>query len=190
MDLILASQSPRRSELLRVAGFSFRVRSRPVEEVRGQGEAPREYALRLARAKAEAAWGGSEAAGDEVVLGADTIVVLGDVVLEKPADAADAWRMLEALSGSWHTVITGICLRHRRGAILDSESTQVHFAELEPAEIDAYVASGEPIDKAGAYAIQGLASKFIGRIEGCYFNVMGLPLARFYRHWKSLESES
>jgi septum formation protein len=183
MDLVLASQSPRRSELLRVAGFTFRVRSRPVEEVRGQDEDPREYALRLARAKAEAAWEG----GDEVVLGADTIVVLGDDVLEKPADANDARRMLEALSGRSHTVITGICLRHRRGAILDSESTLVHFAALEHAEIEAYVASGEPMDKAGAYAIQGLASKFIDRIEGCYFNVMGLPLARFYRHWKSLE---
>jgi septum formation protein len=183
MDLVLASQSPRRSELLRVAGFAFRVRSRPVEEVRGQGEAPRDYALRLARAKAEAAWEG----GDEVVLGADTIVVVGERVLEKPGDVAEARRMLEALSGRSHTVITGICLRHRRGAILDSESTQVHFAELEPAEIDAYVASGEPMDKAGAYAIQGLASKFVDRIEGCYFNVMGLPLARVYRHWKSLE---
>ena len=189
MDLVLASQSPRRSELLRVAGFSFRVRSRPIEEVRGQGEAPRDYALRLARAKAEAAWqAGNEPGGEEVVLGADTIVVLGDVVLEKPADAGDARRMLEALSGRSHTVITGICLRHRRGAILDSESTQVHFSALDRGEIDAYVASGEPMDKAGAYAIQGLASKFIDRIEGCYFNVMGLPLARVYRHWKSLES--
>jgi septum formation protein len=186
MDLVLASQSPRRSELLRVAGFSFRIRSRPVEEVRGNGEAPLEYALRLARAKAEAAWEG----GDEIVLGADTIVVLGDVVLEKPVDAADARGMLEALSGRWHTVITGICLRHRRGAILDSESTQVHFVELDRGEIDGYVASGEPMDKAGAYGIQGLASKFIDRIEGCYFNVMGLPLARVYRHWKSLESRA
>ena len=184
--MVLASQSPRRSELLRVAGFSFRVRSRPVEEIRGDGEPPREYVLRLARAKAEAAWEG----GDEVALGADTIVVAGDVVFEKPSGAGDARRMLEALSGRWHTVTTGICLRHRRGAILDSESTQVHFAALEPAEIDAYVASGEPIDKAGAYAIQGLASKFIDRIEGCYFNVMGLPLARVYRHWKSLESSA
>jgi septum formation protein len=184
MDLVLASQSPRRSELLRVAGFTFRVRSRPVAEVRGHGEAPREYAIRLARAKAEAAWG----FGDEVVLGADTIVVLGELVLEKPADAADARRMLKALSGRSHTVITGICLRHRRGAILDSESTQVHFAALDLGEIDDYVASGESMDKAGAYAIQGLASKFIDRVEGCYFNVMGLPLARVYRHWKSLET--
>jgi septum formation protein len=184
MKLVLASQSPRRSDLLRLAGFSFQVRSRPVEEIRGQEEAPRDYTLRLARSKAEAAWEG----GTEVVLGADTIVVLGGRVLEKPADAADARRMLEALSGRSHTVITGICLRHREGAILDSESTQVHFVELEAAEIDEYVASGEPMDKAGAYGIQGLASKFIDRIEGCYFNVMGLPLARVYRYWKSLES--
>jgi septum formation protein len=184
MNLVLASQSPRRSELLSIAGFPFLVRSRPVEEVRSLNEDPREYALRLARTKAEAAWEGA----DEVVLGADTIVVVGDAVLEKPADAAAARRMLELLSGRRHTVITGICLRHRRGAILDSESTQVHFAELNAAEIDAYVASGEPMDKAGAYAIQGLASKFIDRIDGCYFNVMGLPLARVYRHWKSLES--
>jgi septum formation protein len=184
MDLVLASQSPRRSELLRIAGFGFRVRSRPVEEIRRQGEAPLDYALRLARAKAEAAWEGS----DEVVLGADTIVVVGDAVLEKPVGAADARRMLQALSGRSHTVITGICLRHRRGAILDSESTQVHFAALDREEIEAYVASGEPMDKAGAYAIQGMASKFIDRIEGCYFNVMGLPLARVYRHWKSLET--
>ncbi|HEY1759497.1 MAG TPA: Maf family protein [Bryobacteraceae bacterium] len=184
MDLVLASQSPRRSELLRIAGFTFRVRSRPVEEVRGEGESPLEYVLRLARAKAEAAWEGH----DEAVLGADTIVVLGGQVLEKPADAADARRMIAALSGRSHTVVTGICLRHRRGAILDTESTHVHFTTLEPTEIDAYVASGEPMDKAGGYGIQGLASKFIDRIEGCYFNVMGLPLARFYTHWKSLES--
>jgi septum formation protein len=186
VDLILASQSPRRSELLHLAGFTFRVRSRPVEEIRAPGEAPREYAMRLAREKAEAAWEGR----NEVVLGADTIVVLGALVLEKPADHAGAQEMLTALSGRSHTVITGICLRHPRGAIVDSESTEVHFAELDSAEIDAYVASGEPMDKAGAYGIQGLASKFVERIEGCYFNVMGLPLARVYRHWKSLTSSA
>ena len=183
MDLVLASQSPRRSELLHLAGFTFRVRSRPVPEVRAAGEAPRDYAVRLAREKAEAAWEGR----DEVVLGADTIVVLGDRVLEKPADHAEARGMLAALSGRSHTVITGICLRHPHGAIAGSESTEVHFAELDAAEIAAYVASGEPMDKAGAYGIQGLASKFVERIEGCYFNVMGLPLARVYTHWKSLE---
>ena len=182
--LVLASQSPRRSELLRTAGFDFIVRVRPVEEVLGQGENPVDYVRRLARAKAEASW---ERDG-EIVLGADTTVVLGDRVLEKPVDAADARAMLLSLSGEAHTVITGICLRHSAGRIIDYESTQVHFTNLETREIEDYVASGEPMDKAGGYAIQGLASKFIDRIEGDYFNVMGLPLALVYRHWKSINT--
>ncbi len=182
VDLVLASQSPRRRELLTTAGFQFTVRARPVEERRGAWESPRDYVLRLAREKAEAAWEGR----DEVVLGADTIVVLGDRVLEKPRDAEDARAMLGALSGVEHVVLTGICLRHAHGAVADCESTRVRFAELSRAEIESYVASGEPMDKAGAYAIQGLASKFVERIDGCYFNVMGLPLALFYRHWKRL----
>ncbi len=184
MDLILASQSPRRSELLRLAGLSFRVRACPVEEVRAAGEDAREYVTRLARSKAKAAWEGAS----EIVLGADTTVVLGDRVLEKPVDSNDARSMLAALSGREHTVITGICLLHPGGTIVDHESTRVHFVELSAAEIDAYVVSGEPMDKAGAYAIQGLASKFVDRIEGCYFNVMGLPLALVYRHWKAIDS--
>lgn len=183
MELVLASQSPRRAELLRTAGFTFDVRSRPVPEVRLPGETQLEYVQRLARDKAEAAW----EHGNEIVLGADTIVVLGSRVLEKPVDAADAQAMLETLSGRSHTVITGICLRHPQGSIVDSASTQVCFAPLTTEEIAAYVASGEPMDKAGAYGIQGLASKFVTRIEGCYFNVVGLPLALFYRHWKSLQ---
>jgi septum formation protein len=165
--LVLASQSPRRSELLRTAGFDFIVRARPVEEVLGQGENPMDYVRRLARAKAEASC---------------------DRVLEKPVDAADARAMLLSLSGEAHTVITGICLRHSAGRIVDYESTQVHFTNLEAREIEDYVASGEPMDKAGGYAIQGLASKFIDRIEGDYFNVMGLPLALVYRHWKSINT--
>lgn len=182
MKLILASQSPRRSELLRTAGFIFSVRACAVEEIRHEGEAALDYVRRLAREKAEAAWEG----GDEIVLGADTTVVLGERVLEKPRDAADAIEMLTALSGHVHTVITGICLRHAGGAIVDAESTRVCFVALSAAEIRDYVASGEPMDKAGAYAIQGLASKFVDRVEGCYFNVMGLPVAMVYRHWKSL----
>jgi septum formation protein len=160
----------------------FTVRACPVDEVRAPGELPEHYARRLARNKAEAAWEGAE----EVVLGSDTIVVLEETVLEKPSDAAEARSMLAQLSGRDHTVITGICLRHPRGAIVASESTLVRFASLTASEIDDYVSSGEPMDKAGAYAIQGLASKFIERIEGCYFNVMGLPLALVYRHLKSL----
>jgi septum formation protein len=181
--LVLASQSPRRSELLRAAGFDFIVRARPVEEVLGTSENPGDYVRRLARAKADASW----ERDTEIILGADTVVVLGRSVLEKPADAADAHAMLQSLSGQTHTVITGICLRHATGAVVDLESTQVHFVELEPREIEDYVATGEPMDKAGAYAIQGLASKFIDRIEGDYFNVMGLPLALVYKHWKAIK---
>jgi septum formation protein len=184
-QLILASQSPRRRELLATAGFQFIVRSRPVEEIRAPGESPVEYVRRLARAKAEACRD-AHGSADEIVLGADTVVVLGDRVLEKPVDADDARGMLQALSGREHVVITGICLMHANKVIADHESTCVHFVELADAEIDAYVLSGEPMDKAGAYAIQGLASKFVDRIEGCYFNVMGLPLARVYRHWKAI----
>ncbi len=191
-QLILASQSPRRRELLATAGFQFIVRARPVEEIRAPGESPVEYVRRLARAKAEAARESdagnrtSSKSGDEIVLGADTVVVLGDRVLEKPVDADDARAMLRALSGREHVVITGIYLIHADKAIADHESTRVHFVELTDREIDAYVLSGEPMDKAGAYAIQGLASKFVDRIEGCYFNVMGLPLALVYRHWKAI----
>jgi septum formation protein len=181
-ELVLASQSPRRSELLALAGFRFSVRARPVEEVRGAGESPLEYVRRLARAKAESAWERT----NEIVLGADTIVVTEDQVLEKPKNAADARAMLRLLSGREHTVITGICLLHGRGAIVDHAATQVRFAPLTESEIAEYVASGEPFDKAGGYAIQGLASKFVESVDGCYFNVMGLPLSLVYRHWKSL----
>ncbi len=181
-NLILASQSPRRSELLTTAGFQFTVRANPVEEVRAAGEDPREYVMRLARSKA----GSSYEGGDEIVLGADTVVVLGDRVLEKPHHAASAKAMLRALSCREHVVLTGICLKHAGGELVDCESTRVSFVELDEKEIEDYVASGEPMDKAGAYAIQGLASKLIDRIDGCYFNVMGLPLAMLYRHLKSL----
>jgi septum formation protein len=163
------------------------VRVKPVEEVHRTGESPVDYARRLARAKAEAAWEDS----GEIVLGADTIVVIDGYgveskVLEKPADAEDARAMLRLLSGREHTVITGICLRHRSGVIVDHSATQVRFAPLSESEIAEYVASGEPFDKAGAYAIQGLAAKFVENVNGCYFNVMGLPLSLVYRHWKSL----
>ena len=159
------------------------MRAREVEEIRAPGEPPDAYARRLARAKAEAAWEDR----DEIVLGADTIVVLDQSVLEKPRDAADARAMLRHLAGREHTVITGICLRHPGGVQVDSSATRVRFTPLTDAEIDAYVATGEPMDKAGAYAIQGLASKFVERIEGCYFNVIGLPLSQVYRYLKSLE---
>ena len=181
MDLILASQSPRRSELLSIAGIPFRVRSRSVPEIRGAGESAENYVRRLAREKAEAAREGA----NEIILGADTVVVLNEDVLEKPADAAEARSMLRRLSGRTHTVITGICFLHPSGSVVDVASTRVQFVEMTEAEIEAYVSSGEPLDKAGAYAIQGLASKFVERIDGCYFNVMGLPVSMVYRHWKN-----
>ena len=180
--LVLASQSPRRRELLTVAGIPFTVRVRPVEELRAAGESPDNYVRRLARAKADASWENL----DEVVLGADTVVVLDQEVLEKPRDAEDARRMLTMLSGREHIVITGICLRHMNGAEIDSVSTTVRFLPLSADEIDAYVASGEPMDKAGAYAIQGLASKFVESIDGCFFNVVGLPVSRVYRYLQTL----
>jgi septum formation protein len=175
--LVLASQSPRRREILRQAGIPFTVRAAEVDESPRGGENPADYVLRLAAAKAYAV----EAAEGERVLGADTTVVIDGDILAKPADAADARRMLARLSGRRHEVLTGICLRSGAAAIREYATTGVVFAPLSEAEIDEYVASGEPMDKAGAYAIQGLASKFVERIEGDYFNVMGLPVALLYR---------
>lgn len=180
--LVLASQSPRRREILERAGLPFVVRVSGVTEERKRTESPHEYVRRLSRLKAEAV----ELGPHEVILGADTVVVLDHHVFEKPRDAADAHGMLAMLSGREHRVITGICLRHAGGVICDSAETRVRFIPLTAAEIDAYIASGEPLDKAGAYAIQGLASKLIDRIDGCYFNVMGLPVALVYRHLKGL----
>ena len=175
--LVLASQSPRRSEILRQAGIPFAVRVADVDESVLPGENPRAYVERLAETKARAV----PAAPEETVLGADTTVVIDGEILAKPADAADAHRMLSLLSGRRHEVLTGICLRRGAEAISESAATAVVFAELSEREIAEYVASGEPMDKAGAYAIQGLASKFVERIEGDYFNVMGLPVALVYR---------
>jgi septum formation protein len=171
--------------LLTTAGLPFTVRVRPVEELRGRGESPEAYVRRLAREKAEAVWEGRE----EIVLGADTVVVLGQEVLEKPTGAVQARDMLTRLSGREHSVITGFCLRHSRGSETASELTRVWFSPLEDAEIGEYVATGEPLDKAGAYAIQGLASKFIHRVEGCFFNVVGLPVSHVYRYLKKLEND-
>jgi septum formation protein len=176
--LVLASNSPRRQQILRDAGISFVVRAPNVPEERRAGESALDYVRRLAEQKAFAV----PMEEGEVVLAADTVVLVEEHVLEKPRDAADATRMLALLSGRVHEVITGICLRAGSRKIVDAEVTRVHFTELTAEEIAQYVASGEPMDKAGAYAIQGLASKYIDRVEGCYFNVVGLPVARVYRH--------
>ncbi len=174
--LILASRSPRRREILTCAGIPHLVRPAEVDESVRDGEGAEAYAKRVAREKAEAV----EAGPNDVVLGADTVVVVGGEILLKPADDADARRMLRLLAGREHFVITGICLRGAGGVVEDAETTRVRFLPLSDQEIEAYIASGEPADKAGAYAIQGLASKFIDRIDGCYFNVVGLPVAKVY----------
>lgn len=180
--LILASKSPRRRELLANAGIAFEVRLADIPEVRGPDEPPAEYVRRLARQKAEAVVRHK----GEVVLAADTIVVVDSEVLEKPTDDGDAAGMLRKLSGRVHEVVTGICLVGEAGEVVDVVSTRVRFVDLAPDEIAAYVASGEPMDKAGGYAIQGRASKFIDSIEGDYCNVVGLPIARVYGHLRSL----
>jgi septum formation protein len=181
--LVLASRSPRRAELLTAAGIEFRIRVVDIDETPFAGEEPELYALRLAGEKAAAAASVNHKSDneDEIVLAADTIVVLAGEIMGKPKDAADASRMLTALSGRRHEVITGICLRNAGRTIRDLSSTAVWFAPLSAQEIQWYVDSGEPMDKAGAYGIQGLASRFIERIEGEYANVVGLPVARVYR---------
>lgn len=180
--IVLASKSPRRAEILGNAGVFFLVRAASIGEERRPDESGEEYARRLAREKAEAV----SAEPGEIVLGADTVVCVDDHVLGKPRDAEDARRMLDLLSGRWHEVITGICIRHASNTIVDSACTRVHFVALSPPEIEQYIASGEPFDKAGGYAIQGLASKYVDRIEGCYFNVVGLPISLVSERLKGL----
>ncbi len=174
--LILASASPRRKELLTQAGFTFEVRAAHLNEDPRPEEDPIAYVTRLAREKAQAvfdAGGNAEA----VVLGADTTVTLDNHMLGKPEDAADAARMLRMLSGRTHRVITGVAVVTARRVEVAAEVTGVRFRTLSDEEIAAYVATGEPMDKAGAYGIQGRAARWIPRVEGCYFNVVGLPLA-------------
>ena len=173
MRLVLASQSPRRRDLLDAAGIAYDVGAVDVDERRHGGEAPEVYAERLAREKATA---GARQFPDRAVLGADTVVVVDDEVLGKPRDAEDAVRMLARLSGRSHDVLTGVAIAHAGRVHSAVDRTRVWFTVLSDAEIEAYVASGEPLDKAGAYAIQGLASRFIPRIEGSYANVVGLPV--------------
>ncbi len=180
--IVLASKSPRRAEILTQAGFEFVVRAADVDEARLEGEAPDAYVRRLAAEKARAV----AMRDGEIVLGADTVVVVGEQVLGKPGDAAEAGRMLRLLSGAEHEVITGICVRTAEREVANSATTRVRFSAMSEEEIGEYVASGEPMDKAGAYAIQGLAARYIERIDGCYFNVVGLPVSLVYRTLNSI----
>jgi septum formation protein len=180
--LILASASPRRRELLTQAGLAFTVESSDINEDRQEHEIAAAYVQRLAEEKAQAVWNLQRSLDTKddplIVLGADTCVVSDGNILGKPTSAEDARRMLQLLSGRTHAVLTGIAAASRGKIVSDVEVTQVTFNVLNDAEIAEYVSTGEPLDKAGAYAIQGYAARWIPRIEGCYFNVVGLPIAR------------
>jgi septum formation protein len=169
MNLVLASASPRRKQLLEMLGIRATVRPSLVPEVRIEGERPVPYAERLARAKALSVEG-------EYVLAADTIVVLGHEVLEKPADEEDAFRMLMRLSGRTHQVVTAVALAHRGEVRMKTDITKVTFRAFSEAFATAYVATGEPMDKAGAYGIQGFGAALVQGIDGDFFGVMGLPV--------------
>jgi len=184
--LVLASASPRRQELLRNAGITFEVQPARIPEDPLPGEAAKDCAERLAREKALAV---ARQRPHDVVFGADTVVVVDGQLLGKPSDAADAARMLRVLSGREHQVITGVCLVVNGQPSVASEMTIVTVSEITDKEIADYVASGEPMDKAGAYAIQGIASRWIPRIEGDYSNVVGLPVALVFRMLREVSSQ-
>lgn len=185
MKFILASASPRRAEILRNAGFDFEILPADVDESLHPRESAADYVRRLAEEKARAAarkLAATSGSNSGVVVAADTVVAVQNEILGKPASPDDARAMLRRLSGRTHEVLTGLAvlLLAGRDTEVVVESTRVTFARMTDREIEEYIASGEPFDKAGAYAIQARGGKFITRIEGCYFNVMGLPLARLY----------
>jgi len=186
MRLILASNSPRRRELLRHAGLEFEVCPSNAQEIRREGESPEDFSRRVACEKALDV--AKRFPPGTIVLGADTIVVAEGQILGKPSSPEEARQFLRLLSGATHRVITGICVARspHEAVAVEHEVTLVTFRRLNEDEIIEYVLSGEPMDKAGGYGIQGLASKFITRIEGCYFNVVGLPVARLWTILKPL----
>lgn len=184
MEIILASQSPRRKEIMEGAGFSVRVVPSDVEENADKSLKPEDLVQSLAAQKARAVAAGHP---DAVVLGADTLVVLDGALLGKPKDEADAYGMLKSLSGRAHEVYTGFCLVKAGKVLCGVDCTKVFFKPLSDSEIEAYIKSGEPMDKAGAYGIQGLGMRFIPRIEGDYYNVMGLPIVKVCEALKELD---
>jgi septum formation protein len=185
--ILLASASPRRAELLAAAGFVFDIVPTVVDERPLDGEEAESHVVRLASAKSRAV---DVPDPGTVVIGADTVVVVDGVILGKPADDAEAAAMLRALSGRAHHVLTGVSVRRAGLERSGVARSLVTFAELDPEEIAWYVASGEPRDKAGAYGVQGLASRFVERVEGSYSNVVGLPVALVYRLLRQLGLEA
>jgi septum formation protein len=191
MKLTLASSSPRRADILRNVGISIEVCTIPVDESLRPGESHADYVQRLALAKARAAADAQRDGREEMwVVGADTIILAGGEILCKPASADEARRMLRRLSGTWHEVHTGLALLQRPGAESSrpaganervvEEITRVQLAPLSESDLDAYIATGEWADKAGAYGIQGVGGRYVTRIEGCYFNVVGMPIGRLW----------
>lgn len=182
-ELVLASRSPRRTEILKLAGIPHRVYPSSVEEKQMDG-LPADIVVHWAQKKA---MNMASVFPDSPVLGADTMVFQDNVLLGKPSDAEQAFEMLSSLSGRWHTVYGGVALawHSREIAFAFSESTRVKFRELSESEIKAYIATGEPMDKAGAYGIQGFGCVLVEKVEGCYFNVMGLPISRFLESFRS-----
>jgi septum formation protein len=180
--LILASASPRRHEILLAAGIDHVVRPSHIDETRYRNEPAEVYVQRIARKKALAI----SASDGDIVLGADTVVCLEGEVLGKPVAASDAARMLRSLSGRVHSVLTGISLVHGSKTVTDIAETRVWFSHIPEDELLQYISTGEPMDKAGAYGIQGYASRFVQKIDGCYCNVVGLPVSLVYQHLSSL----
>lgn len=183
MSVVLASASPRRRELLQTAGVAFTVHVSDAEEAIAPGTPPQEAVTELARQKAQAV---ARECPDDLVIGADTVVVLDGEILGKPADEADAARMLRMLSGRTHAVYTGVCLLRAGKAETFFEQTLVTFYPLTNKEIEEYVATGEPMDKAGAYGIQGRGCTLVREIRGDYFNVVGLPVAALCRRLREI----
>ena len=185
MNLILASQSPRRKELMGLFHIPFVIRVSDADETMDPGLTAAEAVAQVSRRKAEAVTRGA----DDVVIAADTIVVCGGEILGKPRDAADASRMLHLLSGRDHQVMTGMTILRGEKSLTHTEITDIHFRQLSDREIDAYIRTGEPMDKAGSYGIQGGAALFADRMHGDYYNVMGLPVCRLGQLLRELAPE-
>ena len=192
MKLILASSSPRRAQILRDAGFDFSIQPANVDESLAPGEAVEAYVARIAQAKAHAVAGRALADGTPaIVIAADTAVLAGKQILPKPKDADDARRMLRLLNATTHEVLTGLFVIRAYDGISFAhlERTRVEFTRISDLDIDAYIQTKEPFDKAGAYGIQGIGGRFVRKVDGCYFNVMGLPLSRLWEILRQMRWE-